>query len=223
MSAVKTYSEQIIVYIKDAILTGKLHPGDKVNEVVVATELSISRAPVREALQMLVKEGLITSIPQRGKFITALTSKQIQDSYFTGGVLEGAAVSSTISKFTEEDFAQLERIVEDMKKVAEHGENGTSMAELDDRFHDILFSKNTNELIGELARRSCQGISKFLLFRYWKELFTLESVYERHKTLLEVLRTKDVVAIENTLREHYKESGDRMARYGVDVLEDNEA
>lgn len=223
MSAVKTYSEQIIVHIKDAILTGKLHPGDKVNEVVVATELSISRAPVREALQMLVKEGLITSIPQRGKFITALTSKQIRDSYFTGGVLEGAAVSSTISKFTEHDFTQLQKVIEDMKKVAEHGENGTSMAELDDRFHDILFSKNTNELIGELARRSCQGISKFLLFRYWKELFTLDAVYERHKTLLEVLRTKDVVAIENTLREHYIESGRRMERYGVDVFEDDEA
>ncbi|SIO40707.1 GntR family transcriptional regulator [Halodesulfovibrio marinisediminis] len=220
MSAVKTYSEQIIVYIKDAILTGKLHPGDKVNEVVVATELSISRAPVREALQMLVKEGLITSIPQRGKFITALTAKQIRDSYFTGGVLEGAAVSSTISEFSEKDFENLQHIVDDMKKVVEHGENGTSMAELDDRFHDILFSKNTNDLISELARRSCQGISKFLLFRYWKDLFTLEAVYERHNHLLEVLRSRDVVAIENAIREHYIESGKRMERYGVDVLED---
>ncbi|OBQ46101.1 GntR family transcriptional regulator [Halodesulfovibrio spirochaetisodalis] len=223
MSAVKTYSEQIIVYIKDAILTGKLHPGDKVNEVVVATELSISRAPVREALQMLVKEGLITSIPQRGKFITALTAKQIKDSYFTGGVLEGAAVASTIDKFTVQDFQKLEAVVGEMKKVADCGENGTSMAELDDRFHDILFSKNENELIGELARRSCQGISKFLLFRYWKKLFTLQGIYERHKMLLDVLLTKDCVAIEKTLREHYIESGDRMARYGVDVLEDEDA
>ena len=115
MSAVKTYSEQIIVYIKNAILTGKLHPGDKVNEVVVASELSISRAPVREALQMLAKEGLITSIPQRGKFITALTAKQIRDSYFTGGVLEGAAVSSTISQFEQRDFDSLEKIVNEMK------------------------------------------------------------------------------------------------------------
>lgn len=223
MSAVKTYSEQIIVYIKNAILTGKLHPGDKVNEVVVASELSISRAPVREALQMLAKEGLITSIPQRGKFITALTAKQIRDSYFTGGVLEGAAVSSTISQFGQRDFDSLEKIVNEMKAVAEKGENGTTMAELDDAFHDILFSKTDNELIGELARRSCQGISKFLLFRHWKNLFTLQSIYERHQLLLDVLRSKDVVAIENTLREHYIESGERMAKYGVDVLDKDES
>jgi len=79
MSSIKTYSAQVIEYIKDAILRGELNPGDKVNEAHLALRLSISRAPIREALQMLVQEGLIISIPQRGKFITSLTAKEIQE------------------------------------------------------------------------------------------------------------------------------------------------
>lgn len=216
MTGIKTYSSQISEYIKQAILNGELNPGDKVNEVHVASRLSISRAPVREALQMLVQEGLIVSVPQRGKFIAALTAKEIQDSYFIGGVLEGAVVASTISEFTEEDFQKLQAILEQMKYLAENGGERDLLAPLDNQFHDILFSKTDNSLIVELARRSCRGVSKFLLFKYWRDIFTTKEVYERHKVILDVLRTKDTVAIEQCIREHYIDAGRRMMRYGVD-------
>ena len=216
MTGIKTYSSQISEYIKQAILDGELNPGDKVNEVHVASRLSISRAPVREALQMLVQDGLIVSIPQRGKFIAALSAKEIQDSYFIGGVLEGAVVASTIGEFTEEDFRKLQGILEQMKHLSENGGKREQLAPLDNQFHDILFSKTDNSLIVELSRRSCRGVSKFLLFKYWRDIFTTKEVYERHKVILDVLRTKDPVAIEQCLREHYIDAGRRMMRYGVD-------
>jgi DNA-binding GntR family transcriptional regulator len=216
MTGIKTYSLQISEYIKQAILDGELNPGDKVNEVHLASRLSISRAPVREALQMLVQDGLIVSIPQRGKFIAALTEKEIQDSYFIGGVLEGAVVASTINEFTEEDFRKLQVILEQMKHLAENGGKRELLAPLDNQFHDILFSKTDNSLIVHLSRRSCRGVSKFLLFKYWREIFTTKEVYERHKVIFDVLRGKDPMAIEQCLREHYIDAGRRMKRYGVD-------
>ena len=216
MTGIKTYSSQISEYIKQAILDGELNPGDKVNEVHLASRLSISRAPVREALQMLVQDGLIVSIPQRGKFIAALTSKEIQDSYFIGGVLEGAVVASTIGQFTEEDFNKLQGILEKMKYLSENEGSREDLAPLDNQFHDILFSKTDNSLIVELSRRSCRGVSKFLLFKYWRDIFTTKEVYERHKVILDVLRTKDPVAIEQCLREHYIDAGRRMKRYGIE-------
>ena len=218
MTGIKTYSEQISEYIKQAILNGELNPGDKVNEVHLASRLSISRAPVREALQTLVQDGLIVSIPQRGKFIAALTAKEIRDSYFIGGVLEGAVVASTIDEFTEKDFLRLQDILERMKHLARNGDSRDRFAPLDNEFHDILFSKTDNSLIVELSRRSCRGVSKFLLFKYWRDIFTTAEIYERHKVILDVLRTKDPVAIEQCLREHYIDAGRRMMRYGVDVL-----
>lgn len=218
MSSIKTYSDQIIEYIKDYILRGELGPGDKVNEVHLASRLSISRAPIREALQILVNEGLIVSIPQRGKFIASLTAKEIQDSYFTGGVLEGAAVASTVDQFTEDDFNRMQVIVDQMTQLAENGENRDKLAPLDNAFHDILLSKTDNKLLVELAHRSCRGISKFLFFKYWRKQFTTKENSERHQVLLDVMRTKDPVAVEKCIRNHYIESGERMKKFGSDVV-----
>jgi len=215
MTEMKTYSAQITEYIKKALLSGSLKPGDKVNEVRVAAELSISRAPVREALQILVKEGLILSIPQRGKFIKALSPKEIRDSYSIGGVLEGAAVAGCADSFTPEDFTALGALLDRMKALdAKADDYAERFARLDVAFHEKLLAKTDNKLMVEHARTVCQRMSKFLLFRHWPHAFSHQEVIERHKKVLDSVRTKSVQNIERTIREHYVELGNRMSRFG---------
>jgi len=214
MTKMKTYSAQITDYIKRALLNGELKPGDKVNEVRVASTLSISRAPVREALQMLAKEGLIISIPQRGKFITALSPKEIQDSYIIGGVLEGAAIADCVESFTPEDFLDLEKLLVQMEGLDEHAPDYVErFARLDIAFHEKLLLKSDNKLMVEQARAVCQRMSKFLLFRYWPRAFSHEEVVLRHRKVLEAVRSKSREHIEKTIREHYRKLGERMARF----------
>ncbi len=215
MLELKTYSDQITDYIKTALLNGDLNPGDKVNEVRLAQALSISRAPVREALQMLVKEGLILSIPQRGKFIRALSPKEICDSYSMGGVLEGAAIAGSIKSFGEEDFALLEDLLTQMSALDETAPDyAEQFARLDIAFHDAMLSKTDNKLMVEQARTVCQRVSKFLLFRHWPRAFTHAEVVERHGKLLAILQLRSKPKIEAAIREHYRELGARMAPFG---------
>ncbi len=216
----ETYSEQVANYIKNCILDGNLSPGDPIKETAIASELSISRAPVREAMLILLREGLIELHPQRGKKITSLTAKQIKNSYFTGGVLEAAAVAQAIEHYIDKDIADLEGIVSKMKQVANNCGSVSDQAPLDKAFHDLLFSRIDNELIVELCRRTCQGISKFLLYRQWVKLFPAIRVYERHKEIIEALKTKDPQVIEFVIRNHYMESGERMSVFGVDVYKE---
>ncbi len=216
----QTYSEQVADYIKECILRGELAPGEQVKEVLIASKLSISRAPVREALHLLAREGLIVSEPQKGKRVTALTAKEILDSYFTGGVLEAAAVGEFFDRYTADDIQSMEEIVQRMKEVGEKGLPLELMADLDNRFHGVLFSRVNNELLVDLCRRSCQGISKFLLYRHWLNLFSVQEIYERHKNVLDALKSGERVVIEAAIRHHYKESGERMSRYGVDVYKE---
>jgi DNA-binding GntR family transcriptional regulator len=217
-----TYGEQVAEYIKEKILQGQLQPGDQVKEVALSSELSISRAPIREALQILSREGLIVSKPQKGKFVAALTAKQIKESYFTGGILEAVAVSQALHLYTNEDIDALESIVNKMRDVSEAGISTESLADLDNRFHGILFSRVDNELLIDLCRRSCQGISKFLLFKYWIRLFTPKQVYERHLLILNAIKSGDTQKVEKIIRQHYQESGTRMAKFGVDVIENDQ-
>ena len=62
----QTYSGQVVEFIKRCILDGELAPGEQVKEVILSERLGISRAPIREALQILTQDGLITSEPQKG-------------------------------------------------------------------------------------------------------------------------------------------------------------
>lgn len=212
-----TYSDQIREYIKKCILNGEYSPGDKVNEVDIATRLKVSRAPVREALQHLAETGLLASVPQKGKFITSLTAKEIYDSYMTGGILEGAAVASTIHLFTDSDFKGMENLVAEMDRRAKDPDAIHAIAELDNAFHEYMFSRSDNKLLRDLSRRCCQGLSKFLLYRHWSKVFVPEEMHGRHKIVLDAVLSRDPALIEAATRDHYMESGKRMAQYGSDV------
>jgi len=211
------YSEQVADYIRGLILSGELAPGSAVEEAGIAKELSISRAPVREAMQVLVREGLIEAHPQKRKHVKELTAKQIKNSYFAGGVLEAASVAYALDRYTKEDIRELNKIVGEMEKIAQNNGSISEQVPLDTKFHDILFSRIENGLVVELCKRSCQGISKFLLYRHWVRIYTPQEVVERHKAIIEALKTKDSDTVERVLRAHYFSSGERMAKYGVDV------
>lgn len=219
----QTYSEQVADYIRGLILSGELAPGSAVEEAAIAKELSISRAPVREAMQVLVREGLIDAHPQKRKYVKALTSQQIKNSYFAGGVLEAASVANALDRYTEEDIEKLNKIVRDMNEIAQNDGSISDQVPLDTEFHDILFSRIDNALVVELCKRSCQGISKFLLYRHWVKIYTPQEVVERHQVIVEALKTKNPVRVEQVLREHYISSGKRMAKYGADVTRSSKA
>ncbi len=214
MANIKTYSEQIIDHIKKMLLDGRLKPGDKVNEVHLATELSISRAPIREALQMLSKDGLIVYIPQRGKFIKALSPEEIKDSYFIGGVLEGAAIAESIKHFAPEDLAKLEGLVEQMRNISKDKDYIAESTKIDVNFHNTLLAYSKSKLIVEHSRSMCQRVSKFLLVRHWPVCFNQDEIVERHQDILNAVRAKDKGAIEHSVRKHYNDLGERMAKFG---------
>ena len=213
----QTYSDQVAAYVRNLILDDKLLPGAPVEEAAIAKDLSISRAPVREAMQILIREGLLEAHPQKRKYVKKLTAKQIKNSYFAGGVLEAAAVAKVIQDYTQKDIAELEKIVKAMKGIATNNGSISDQVPLDTDFHDILFSRIDNALIVELCKRSCQGISKFLLYKHWVKIYTPQEVVERHQIIIDALKTKDPDEIERVLREHYVSSGERMAKYGADV------
>lgn len=67
---------QVYEVLREAVLTGKLDPGEKIVKVKIAEELNVSRTPVREAIKMLELEELIEIYPQKGIFVAGIESKK---------------------------------------------------------------------------------------------------------------------------------------------------
>ena len=114
----QTYSGQVVEFIKRCILDGELAPGEQVKEVILSERLGISRAPIREALQILTQDGLITSEPQKGKYIRKMTRQEIENEYEIGGILEGAGVAAALPLMNHVDLARLSGMIEHMARLA---------------------------------------------------------------------------------------------------------
>ena len=84
-------NSRVIVRIREMILHGELTPGQRVREVELASNLGVSRTPVRESLPILAQEGMLTQLDTRGFVVRAFTPQEIMDAIDVRGVLEGLA------------------------------------------------------------------------------------------------------------------------------------
>ena len=73
-----TLKEDVYRVIRDRVLTGPLSPGSRISESALSRELGTSRAPVREAIQQLVTEGLIKQVAQMGTFVSKPNRIELQ-------------------------------------------------------------------------------------------------------------------------------------------------
>lgn len=218
-----TYSEQIVALIKQRIRMGKLRGGEHVSEAALAEECGISRAPVRDALYILEAMGLLVSHPKRGKIVTPLTAEEIHNRYEMAGLLEGSAAVSAVARMTDQDFENLHALLEQMRTAIAASSTIEEHADLGSRFHEGILAHAANPLIATLARKSSRTISKYLLFQCWKNLYTPAELYDRHLTIYNALLTRDRARIEECMRLHYAESGERMTQMGRDHLQPQEA
>lgn len=209
----ETFSQQVVEFIKNQVREGHLAPGDKITELSIANTLSISQPPVREAMQILMAEGLVERRGKRARHITELSPKAIRDSYFAGGALEGSVVSNSLADFTENDFLVLDEIIDDMRIAVKNGCDVDELAALDQKFHKYLFSVSDNQIARQLWFRSCQAIGKYLFYKNWKAMQVPADYCQRHQQIVDTLKSKDKVLVERIIREHYVSVGQVMAEY----------
>ncbi len=204
-----TYKDQVIDYVYGFILDGRYLPGEQIKESLLAKELGISRAPVREALKELIVIGIVDYKPQVGNFIALLSPKQIADSYITRGVLEGYAAMAACDQFSEDDFRQMKLLVDRMRNAAEGG-NQKMVVQIGHDFHNLLVSKNNNVQLAEYMDRLSLKLH-VMFYKHWSDLYSPREIGDRHMKIVTSVMSGDPAKIEQTIREHYSESGSKIA------------
>lgn len=207
----QTYSTAVADYIRKQIRVGSLLPGQAIKEVALAEKLGISRAPIREALESLVQEGLVTSEPQKGKRVRLMTPQEVECSYRVGGILEATGVRDSLPLWQDAELRELEHILKGMYAKSLEVHDLAGLTELDDTFHDMLLMHCDNPYLTDLARRSCSTISKYLMYRQWSSFYTPKEFYERHQLIVDAMLARDPERIWRVIRRHYDELGEKMA------------
>jgi len=214
----KTYKDYVIDYIYSALKEGDLQPGSQVLESQLAGKLEISRAPIREALQQLVGEGLLDYKAQVGTFVRVLSAKEIMDAYHTRGLLEGYAVAEGMERLTEGDWRHLEELCHQMENHAAT-QRHQDLIEAGREFHTLLFSRCENQQLIEYTARLSSKLH-LLFYQHWAGLYDAKTIRGRHEQLLAAVRTGDAATVEAAFRQHYAETGARVAElYQTDNFE----
>jgi len=205
----KTYKDQVVDHVYQLLLEGQLSPGDQLKETLLAEQMGISRAPIREAMKELIINGLVDYRPQVGNFIPVFSPKQIIDSYATRGVLEGYAVMETSAQFSAEEIEKLGNLVDQMESYA-NKKNRKMVIEVGGEFHDLLISKNNNVQLLEYTDRLSLKLH-ILFFKYWVKLYSPAEIGRRHREVVESVKSRDSDSIEKVIRQHYLETGTKIA------------
>lgn len=143
-----TLKDRTVEVLADAILTGKIKPGERLNESQLARDLHVSRAPVREALQQLQEQSLIVNIPRRGMFAVSLEEEDIQKINALRVVLEAEALRLAqrhLNPLREKKLEQLLSAIENM----EPSPAKLSMR-VDFEFHRTIWSYSGNQYLEKI-------------------------------------------------------------------------
>ncbi len=206
--------------LREDILNGKYKEHEELKEVAIGEELGVSRTPVREAFRQLELEGLIQIVPNKGAYVTGITAKDVKDIYMIRSSLEGMCARLATEYITPE---QLEEIEENVYLASYHASKGhmEQMAELDNRFHHILYEACDSKMLQNLL----QDFHQYVIRIRRKTLSTRErgiASNEEHRRIMEAIKDKNPDEAEKLATRHMINAYDNMVKNGLYDIFDSE-
>ena len=192
--------------LREGILSNRFAPEDALVERELAAEIGVSRTAVREALIQLEGQGLVTSVPHKGWFVARLTPRDIWEIYTLRSHLEGLAARLVTRRATEEDLAELERIVDEMRTTAARGDRKAS-SELDFAFHEQLCKLSGHSRLLKLWYTQAWQFRHYMAVLNF-EYPEIEAVAETHVPILQAIRSGDPDLAQVTITRAIEEFGE---------------
>lgn len=168
---------EITTILQAEIESGRLPPGELLDERTLAERFGVSRTPVREALQKLAVQNLVKIVPRQGVVVARMTITQLREVLELLGELEGLAAKLAARRISDEGRAQLDASIEKCAQAEEQGDS-RSFTEANTAFHEVIYSASCNYYLAEQIRTI-----RRLIRRYRPRIF--DSPVRRQKSLEE--------------------------------------
>ncbi|MEG6617164.1 GntR family transcriptional regulator [Peptococcaceae bacterium 1198_IL3148] len=196
----KPLREIVFETLRDAIITGKLRPGERLMEIQLAEEMGVSRTPVREAIRKLELEDFVVMVPRKGAYVAGVSLKDIADVFEVRAALEGLAASLAAERITDEELDMMERSIVSINEVSQ-GENIDKVVESDIDFHDLLYRAARNEKLISIITNLKEQLQRFRATSLAVTGRTKIAV-EEHKQIVEALSERNAELARELAQQH---------------------
>lgn len=195
---VETVGDQVLDHIRDAILSGRLAAGTRIDQNALSAELGVSIIPVRESLRQLEAEGLIEKRPYRGAFVAALSMTELVDIYITRESLEELAARLAVPRLTTESLTALGQLLSEMESATSAGDRA-ALFDLNGTFHFTLYAASGNAILCQIIEGLWDRSSVYRRrFTFMPE--RAQQALEEHRRILDACRRGDVEAAGREVR-----------------------
>lgn len=193
-------AEQVYEHLRNAIVSGQIAQGERVVELQIARSLRTSRAPVREAVNRLLQDGLLEARTHFGPSVIQMTLPKMRYLYDLRVAIETLAVRYLTASRNEVDFKPLRALIEDMRHAARKGDV-MAVVEAELRFHETMCELGGNPYVSRVGRM-IDGQLRMALAVDNANYEDLADVAAEHEPVLAAIESGDAIRATAILTTH---------------------
>lgn len=190
--------ERAYRYIRQALATQKLMPGDRLREVDLADMIGLSRTPIREALARLESEGLVVHDATLGIMVAELDYNMITELYFMREILEGTAARLAAQHASDVEISLLEDMC---AQYANSVGNDQQLARSNRQFHELIYNCSHNRYLIKMLKTLHDTLT-LLRHTTLADQKRVKDTVKEHEAVVNAIKKHDPDAAEKALREH---------------------
>jgi DNA-binding GntR family transcriptional regulator len=196
---VRNLSDQLVSLLRDRILSGRVLEDQPIRQDALASELGVSKIPLREALARLEEEGLVTSQANRGFFVRPMSTEEAEEVYALRIRLEPDAMARAAERANDDERAHAIELVRTMN-IAQQ-EHGEGVGAYNRMLHHALYAPSRQPVTVNILDR-LQVFSERYVRKHLEPLGRDERANEEHRGLLEAWLARDTETLRELARAH---------------------
>jgi DNA-binding GntR family transcriptional regulator len=210
-SLARTASAAAADLIRQAIIDGRVVPGQRLKEEELAQQLGISRTPIREALLVLQTEGLLEATPNRGAAVRSYDPADLEEMYDLRALLESHAARRAATRVTAEQLEELRASCDRFARLL-GGDDLPALVAENGFFHDTILAAADSERLSGMVR---QVVALPLVYKsyVWYSPAQASASHHYHLQLVKALGRGDGERAEIVMREHVFEARDVLVQH----------
>jgi len=191
--------------LAEAIVTGELAQGQKLNEAELAERFGMGRGPLREALRRLEGQRLVSRIPNAGVRVIILDRKRLEDLYAVREALEGMACRLAAEQMTESEVLQLQDLLAQHEtQIEKDGGMVYSQSESDLDFHFLIARGSRNAMVMSLLGGEHFQLLRMCRYRTSRNAQRPRPALTQHRQIVEAIAQHDGELAELLMRRHIR-------------------
>lgn len=210
-SLARTASAAAADLIRQAVIDGRVAPGQRLKEEELAQQFGLSRTPIREALLVLQTEGLLEAAPNRGATVRSYDAAELEEMYDLRALLEGHAARRAASRVTAEQLAELRASCDRFSGLL-GGDDLQALVTENNLFHGVILDAAGSERLAGMVRKV---VALPLVYKsyVWYSPAQASASLHSHLQLVTALEQGDGARAELVMREHVFEARDVLVAH----------